>query len=93
MGCHSLTDNPQPLFFSLPSVALFPMEDAIPSSRDLRDGVTCKSVATLVPQIPHCLQHLLPRGVSTQVPLRAGIAAVLGQPWGRKELLASRKTR
>lgn len=95
---------PPPFLFSLPPVALVPME-VIPRgqlpplqphrsfSRDLRAGITCKGVAALVPQIPHGLQHLVPRRVSTQIPLCAGIAAVLGQPWGRQDLSASCKAR
>lgn len=80
-------------------VALTPM-DVIPQeqphrsfSRDPRDGVTCEGVAALVPQISHGLQHLVPCRVSAQIPLCAGIAAVLGQPWGRQELWASCKPR
>lgn len=95
--CYSLADNPPtPLLFSLPPVALVPMRfilwERLPPlqphrslSRALEDGVTCKSVATFVPQTPHGLQHLVPCGVSAQVPFCAGVTAVLGQPWGRQE--------
>ena len=107
----ALQTNPPSLPFSLPPVALVPMEvipwrsshgnsflhcsctDHLAETCEVEFGVTCKGVAALVPHISDGFQHLVPRRVSAQIPLRAGIAAVLGQPWGRQELSASYKPR
>lgn len=49
---------------------------------------TCKSVSSLVSEIPYSLQQLVFGGEVVELPFCAGVCTVLGQTWGKTHYTA-----
>lgn len=53
----------------------------LPLPESSGNSFTCKGVPSLIAQIPNGFRHLVPGGISIQVPFCPWVTAVLGQAW------------